>query len=170
MHTNEQPYELASYYETIQMNFDREPRFYANIGFDGCTWYQYNCPSDSEKRHLDSEEPRRTSNRKTGNQQLYKLPDAWTKKLVSATYEVTQSSYTTERFPWPEMRLTDLYYFMPEALNEKDDANNRELAISYLDQIRAQCRSERNQGIMGHLLQVSQQIQDTGRTSRNHPA
>ena len=49
MHTNEQPYELASYYETIQMNFDREPRFYANIGFDGCTWYQYNCPSDSEK-------------------------------------------------------------------------------------------------------------------------
>ena len=35
------------------------------------------------------------------------------------------------------MRLTDLYLLYAEALNEKDDANNRELAISYLDQIRA---------------------------------
>ena len=136
MHTNEQPYELASYYETIQMNFDREPRFYANIGFDGCTWYQYNCPSDSEKDIWTAKNRAGQAQGKLGTNS-YTTTGYWTKKLVSATYEVTQSSYTTERFPWPEMRLTDLYLLYAEALNEKDDANNRELAISYLDQIRA---------------------------------
>ena len=57
------------------------------------------------------------------------------------------------------MRLTDLYLLYAEALNEKDDVNNRELAISYLDQIRARA------GLKGikeswDTLQVSQQIQD----------
>ena len=136
MHTNEQPYELASYYETIQMNFDREPRFYANIGFDGCTWYQYNCPSDSEKDIWTAKNRAGQAQGKLGTNS-YTTTGYWTKKLVSVTYEVTQSGYTTERFPWPEMRLTDLYLLYAEALNEKDDANNRELAISYLDQIRA---------------------------------
>lgn len=136
MHTNEQPYELASYYETIQMNFDREPRFYANIGFDGCTWYQYNCPSDSEKDIWTAKNRAGQAQGKLGTNS-YTTTGYWTKKLVSVTYEVTQSGYTTERFPWPEMRLTDLYLLYAEALNEKDDVNNRELAISYLDQIRA---------------------------------
>ena len=136
MHTNEQPYELASYYETIQMNFDREPRFYANIGFDGCTWYQYNCPSDSEKDIWTTKNRAGQAQGKLGTNS-YTTTGYWTKKLVSVTYEVTQSGYTTERFPWPEMRLTDLYLLYAEALNEKDDVNNRELAISYLDQIRA---------------------------------
>ena len=136
MHINEQPYELASYYETIQMNFDREPRFYANIGFDGCTWYQYNCPSDSEKDIWTAKNRAGQAQGKLGTNS-YTTTGYWTKKLVSVTYEVTQSGYTTERFPWPEMRLTDLYLLYAEALNEKDDANNRELAISYLDQIRA---------------------------------
>lgn len=135
MHTNEQPYELASYYETIQMNFDREPRFYANIGFDGCTWYQYNCPSDSEKDIWTAKNRAGQPQGKLGSNS-YTTTGYWTKKLVSANYEVTQSGYTTERFPWPEMRLTDLYLLYAEALNEKDDANNRELAISYLDLIR----------------------------------
>lgn len=135
MHTNEQPYELASYYETIQMNFDREPRFYANIGFDGCTWYQYNCPSDSEKDIWTAKNRAGQPQGKLGSNS-YTTTGYWTKKLVSANYEVTQNGYTTERFPWPEMRLTDLYLLYAEALNEKDDANNRELAISYLDLIR----------------------------------
>lgn len=135
MHTNEQPYELASYYETIQMNFDREPRFYANIGFDGCTWYQYNCPSDSEKDIWTAKNRAGQPQGKLGSNS-YTTTGYWTKKLVSANYEVTQNGYTTERFPWPEMRLTDLYLLYAEALNEKDDPNNRELAISYLDLIR----------------------------------
>ena len=32
-------------YETVTANFDREPRYYANIGFDGGLWYQSNCVS-----------------------------------------------------------------------------------------------------------------------------
>ena len=135
MHTNEQPYELAAYYETIQMNFDREPRFYANIGFDGCTWYQYNCASDTEKDIWTAKNRAGQAQGKLGTNS-YSTTGYWTKKLVSANYEVTQNSYTTERFPWPEMRLTDLYLLYAEALNEKDDANNRELAINYLDRIR----------------------------------
>lgn len=135
MHTNEQPFELASYYETIQMNFDREPRFYANIGFDGCTWYQYNCPSDNERDIWTAKNRAGQAQGKLGTNS-YTTTGYWTKKLVSANYEVTQNGYTTERFPWPEMRLTDLYLLYAEALNEKDDANNRDLAISYLDRIR----------------------------------
>ena len=123
-------------YETVTANFDREPRYYANIGFDGCTWYQYNCPSDSEKDIWTAKNRAGQAQGKLGTNS-YTTTGYWTKKLVSVTYEVTQSGYTTERFPWPEMRLTDLYLLYAEALNEKDDANNRELAISYLDQIRA---------------------------------
>lgn len=135
MHTNEQPYELASYYETIQLNFNREPRFYANIGFDGCTWYQTNCPTDSEKDIWTAKNRAGQPQGKLGSFS-YTTTGYWPKKLVSVAYEVTQNGYTTERYPWPELRLTDLYLMYAEALNEKDDAGNRTLAISYLDQIR----------------------------------
>lgn len=95
------------------MNFDREPRFYANIGFDGCTWYQYNCPSDSEKDIWTAKNRAGQAQGKLGTNS-YTTTGYWTKKLVSVTYEVTQSGYTTERFPWPEMRLLTYTYSMPK--------------------------------------------------------
>src|SRR5690606_39544924 len=32
-------YRIANSYETAAFNFDREPRFYADLGFDGGIWY-----------------------------------------------------------------------------------------------------------------------------------
>lgn len=136
MHVNEHPYELATNYETIQLNFNREPRFYANIGFDGAAWYQYNCKSDKEGDIWTAKNRSGQAQGKLGANS-YTTTGYWTKKLVSADYEVTQTGNTTERYPWPELRLTDLYLLYAEALNEKDNAANRDLAIEYLDQVRA---------------------------------
>ena len=70
------------------------------------------------------------------------------------------------------MRLTDFYYFMPEALNEKDDANNRELAI-IPTWIVDQSTLPVSKGIKNHgtLTQVSHTDKARHRKdSRNHPA
>ncbi|MNR40831.1 hypothetical protein D3C85_1591580 [compost metagenome] len=32
-------------YTTARLNFDREPRFYADLGFDGGVWYKYDSPT-----------------------------------------------------------------------------------------------------------------------------
>ncbi len=56
--------------------------------------------------------------------------------MINWKYEVTQTGYNTESYPWPEMRLADLYLLYAEALNEKNSSENRDLAIQYLDKVR----------------------------------
>lgn len=113
MHTNEQPYELASYYETIQMNFDREPRFYANIGFDGCTWYQYNCPSDSEKDIWTAKNRAGQAQGKLGTNS-YTTTGYWTKNWSAPLMKLPKAAIRPKDSLGRKCVLLTYTYFMPK--------------------------------------------------------
>ncbi len=135
-HIDSDPYHLISNYETVKLHFDRDPRFYSSIAFDGAMWYQQNCASGAITDIWTTQGRSGQPQGKLGAFN-YTTTGYWVKKLISWKYELTETGYNTENYPWPEMRLADLYLLYAEALNEKDNPDNRRLAIQYLDKVRA---------------------------------
>lgn len=113
-------------YQTIGLHFNRERRFYADMAFDGSTWFMkngnYNIQSKLEQY--------------TGKKQsrLYSVTGYYTKKVVNWNLVYTGTSVTVEAYPWPVMRLADLYLLYAEALNETGDQAG---ALAYINPIRA---------------------------------
>lgn len=123
-------FNLQPKYTTAKVNFNRENRFYASLGFDGGKWYMQSNVSDVNSWNI---------NAKFGQMQgkqsdmYYNETGYWPKKLVNWKYVQTTTGYNTESYPWPEMRLADLYLLYAEALNE---IGLQQEAIVYLDLIR----------------------------------
>ncbi|WP_449437511.1 RagB/SusD family nutrient uptake outer membrane protein [Pedobacter steynii] len=116
---------LQENYQTVGLHFDREPRFYADMAFDGSKWFM------QDGMHLiqsKSEQP-------TGKKQsrLYSVTGYYTKKLVNWNLVETQTAVNVESYPWPVMRLGDLYMLYAEAANETDDPAT---ALTYMNLIR----------------------------------
>ncbi len=130
--THDDRFNLAENYETALFHFKREPRFYANLAFDGSVWYMQNSPSGTDENTF-------TVKGRVGQPQAkmgaynYSCTGYWAKKLVSWKLVLSENSSTTERFPWPEIRLSDLYLLYAEALNEIGDMEN---ALVWLDKVR----------------------------------
>lgn len=107
-------------YTTAALNFDREPRFYASLGFDGGVWYGQGSYDDSKPSNLYY-----VANRK-GQPNGKVQPDKgsvtgyFVKKLVhwQNTQGSTVSDYTITVYSWPVMRLAQLYLMYAESLNE----------------------------------------------------
>lgn len=128
-------YEMIPGYTTANLNFDREPRFYADLAFDGAIWY-------GQGRYTeDSTKPFWTVEGKLGQAQsrvtntYYAISGYLPKKVVNYT-SVIGNSYTVTAYPWPILRLADLYLLYAEALNESNDAPVPEI-YTYLNMIRA---------------------------------
>jgi hypothetical protein len=117
---------IQSGYQTIGLHFNRERRFYADMAFDGSKWFMkngnYNIQSKSEQ-HAGKKQSR-----------LYSVTGYYTKKLVNWNLVFTANSTTVESYPWPVIRLGDLYLLYAEALNESGNAG---AALPYVNQIRA---------------------------------
>lgn len=117
---------------TAKINFNRENRFYASLGFDGGVWFMQNVVNSSDENNW-------AVNAKLGQaggkirDTFYNPTGYWPKKLVNYRFTQTATSYTTERYPRPEMRLADLYLMYAEALNEN---GKMEESITWLDKIR----------------------------------
>ena len=132
--TTEERYDLISDYTISAAHFDREPRFYAHLAFDGSIWWLKNGPSDSDENTW-------TVKARVGGGQSrlgaynYSVTGYWCKKLVNYKFKLTTggSGFTAERYPWPELRLADLYLLYAEALNECDKGED---AIYWLDKVR----------------------------------
>lgn len=131
---SDQYYILPSY-ETARLNFDREPRFYADLGFDGSTWYMKDgnpTGADEDNFHVEC---KNNDVAGFGHFTNWNETGYFIKKLVhweSSTSGSTDPSWTN--YPWPEIRLADLYLIYAEALNEVEPASA--LAIEYLDKVR----------------------------------
>jgi hypothetical protein len=127
-------YVINSGYTTARLNFDREPRFYANLCFDGGTWYLYSSPttSDSGTYVLKAKANQYGGSDIGGgiNQTGYFI-----KKLVDWNFSFSASGVTVRPYEWPEVRLADLYLLYAESINEA--TGNTEEACSYLNKIRA---------------------------------
>jgi hypothetical protein len=121
---------LCEGYSISKEHFDREPRFYANLAFDGSVWYMNNSTNFTTW----------TVKSRTGQQQAkygtdwFCVTGYWPKKLVNWQFVIRDdNTASTQAYPWPEMRLSDLYLLYAETLNETGD---KALAIEYIDKVR----------------------------------
>ncbi|MDR1860321.1 MAG: RagB/SusD family nutrient uptake outer membrane protein [Bacteroidales bacterium] len=137
---NEHRWYLRKDYTTIQMNFDREPRFYAYMGFDGGQWFE----NHSYKNNLTPNDMLWVACRAGKDQQKKgydwgPVTGYYLKKVVHfENYQNGVTSYSCTRYPWPEMRYTDLLLLYAEAINEAEGPNgpNREALFNSIDSVR----------------------------------
>lgn len=133
-------YYIRKGYTTAKLNFNREPRFYADLGFDGGNWFgqlvNYNDLKPEDLHYISCRiggEQAKTSS-ETGP-----LTGYFPKKMFP--YRCTWSnnnSPVTYWFPWPMMRLSDLYLLYAEAINEAEGPKGAHSAdmFKYIDAVR----------------------------------
>jgi len=106
-------------YITAALHFNREPRFYADLGFDGGVYYGQGRFDDKKYMdlfYLESKFKQRNGEGKYGANTVtgYNL-----KKLINFQNTINSSNdYSVVDYPYPIMRLADLYLLYAEALNE----------------------------------------------------
>lgn len=114
--TDANRYHIKPGYVTARLNFNREPRFYANLGFDGGVWYGQGRYDDENPFHVENKAGQYSGVRGGGE---YSITGYYVKKLVNYQNVLqTGGTYVIEAYPWPVVRLADLYLYYAEALNE----------------------------------------------------
>lgn len=122
-------------YTTIQLHFDREPRFYADLGFDGGIWYGQGKYDDSNPGNLFYVACRRSGLQgKTGTESGPFTGYYWKKCVNYHNVQSADNQYDIQYYPWPIMRLADLYLLYAEALNESEGPGPE--AYNYINQVR----------------------------------
>lgn len=115
-------------YTTAATHFNREPRFYADLAFDGAIWSM-----QKKTFHIES---------KAGQWQTRKniydnnVTGYFCKKMINWKNEILEGQgLYVKTYSWPEMRLADLYLLYAEALNEQSGPEAE--AFKYIDKVRA---------------------------------
>ncbi|MEC3881657.1 RagB/SusD family nutrient uptake outer membrane protein [Parapedobacter sp. 10938] len=132
--TSDDRYNIGEGYETASVNFNRENRYYASLGFDGGVWFGQGNYDDNDPWVL------RAKSRQVGGKlsaSLYSVTGYWPKKLVhfqNTLQEGDGGGYSVVSYPWPVMRLADLYLLYAEALNEY--AGPSDEAYHWIDLVR----------------------------------
>ncbi|WP_258104243.1 RagB/SusD family nutrient uptake outer membrane protein [Marinoscillum sp. MHG1-6] len=126
-------YKIEPNYETARLNFDREPRFYGSLGFDGGVWYMADGNDDGADENNFYIKCKNTQLAGYGFFQSWNETGYFIKKLVH--YESsTNGQISWREYPWPEVRLADLYLMYAEALNEVSGGSAE--ARAYVDSVR----------------------------------
>lgn len=112
---NAERFNIEEGYQTAYLNFDREDRFYADLGFDGGKWYGVGKYDDKDIFTLKM---KRGQSAAQQVQFSYSTTGYFVKKLLHYTTTITTTATSIKDYPWPEMRLADLYLLYAEALNE----------------------------------------------------
>lgn len=132
---SDRPAFFISNYRTIKLHLDREPRFYANIGFDGGRWFtmEDKAPSiETTSYNINSKkggiaglaEPYHTSG--TGY---------FAKKVCSYKNQNTEATKINYAYPNTIIRLADIYLLYSEALNETKETPDDEV-YEYIQRVR----------------------------------
>jgi len=126
-------YYIKQAYQTAELNFDREPRFYADMAFDGGMWYGIGKYADGGDIWYVQGKLGQAAGRV--DIRNFSSTGYWPKKLVSYLCTQTEGTeFTTQRYAWPAMRLGDLYLMYAEAANEVNGPTAD--TYKYLDLIR----------------------------------
>ncbi|PHN02716.1 RagB/SusD family nutrient uptake outer membrane protein [Flavilitoribacter nigricans] len=128
--------DIAEGYRTARLNFDREPRFYADLAFDGAIYYLESSGANEKLYHLRSKFKDYAGSNDVFH---YNVTGYYLKKLIDYRYNYT-SFHSYREYAWPEMRLTELYLAYAEALNEAQGPV--EEVFTYLDKVRARAGLE----------------------------
>lgn len=119
--------------KTAYLHFNREPRFYASVGFDKGIYFgngYYNFPGDVKYCDFFSKGVSGRSSAANFSVTGYSV-----KKMHSFKNAQTASSSSVEYFPFPILRLANLYLMYAEALNEQNGPG--EEVFTYIDLVRA---------------------------------
>lgn len=106
---------------TISLHFDREPRFYADLGFDRGIWFGNWINNYSTKVPLFYTMMRKGEYSAKQDANRYSITGYTVKKLVNIETSCAIDGDMINNFakyPWPEMRMADLYLLYSESLNE----------------------------------------------------
>jgi len=125
-------YNIKEGYTTVGLHFNRENRFYASIGFDGGIWYGQGRLDDNNPFYIMSKAGQISA---MTISEAYSSTSYWPKKLINPQNVLEQSSYTQRWYPWPVIRLADLYLLYAEALNESQGPDAPDVQ-EYLNRVR----------------------------------
>jgi len=119
-------------YATASLNFNREPRYYADLGFDGGIWYGQGQYDEDQAWHVEGKSGQYSGKSKSSE---YSVTGYYCKKLVNFL-SVLQTSgvYEVKQYPFPVVRLADLYLYYSEALNEVEGPTAE--ALTWIDMVR----------------------------------
>jgi hypothetical protein len=119
-------------YRTSILNFNREPRFYADLGFDGAIFYKSSSGSDETKEVIRAKYQDYAGSADAFD---FNVTGYYIKKLIN--WDQTFGGGTMyKEYAWPELRLADLYLMYAEALNEADGTAATTEVLKYVDLIR----------------------------------
>lgn len=118
-------------YRTSILNFNREPRFYADLGFDGAIFYKSSSGADETKEVIRAKYQDYAGSADAFD---FNVTGYYIKKLINWEQNFGGGTMYKE-YSWPEMRLADLYLVYAEALNEVDGRSTAEV-LQYVDAIR----------------------------------
>jgi len=119
-------------FETAKLNFNREVRFYASLGFDGGIWFGHGVKGDDDALIVEGKKGQKAG-RLDANR--WSQSGYWAKKLVyfENVQSTSGSSYTSRSYPFPVVRLADLYLLYAESLNESVGPG---AAYEWIDKVR----------------------------------
>ena len=124
-------------YETAKGNLNREPRFYASIGFDGGIWFGNGKVNESDAPYVQAKGIFATAGPKSFNST--NITGIWPKKL--ANYQtVMDQTFDVINYQLPLIRLSGLYLLYAEALNEAEGPSAE--VYTYIDRVRARAGLE----------------------------
>jgi len=131
--SGDEKYYIKEGEKTVYLHYNREPRFYASIGFDRGIYFgngYYNFPDDVKYTAFFAKEHSGLSSASEG----FSITGYNVKKMHSFKNAVTLDRDAVEYYPFPVMRLSDLYLLYAESLNEAYGPS--EEACFYIDQVR----------------------------------
>jgi hypothetical protein len=123
---------IAKGYTTINEHFSREPRFYANIAFDGGIWFGNGKTTTNDMYHVEARGNTSLAGPKDLN--TLNITGYWPKKLANYL-SVYDDGFAPIHFHLPLMRLAGLYLLYAEALNEVGGPGPQ--VFTYIDMVRA---------------------------------
>ncbi len=118
-------------YTTVKAHFDREPRFYADLAFDGGVWYGNSVFTPENALYVQARGNSSFAG-PTDNVRL-NITGYWPKKLVNYL-TVYDKEMTWQDYHYPLIRLGGLYVLYAECLNEQGKSFAE--VVPYLDKVR----------------------------------
>lgn len=123
-------YYIKKGYTCAKGNFNREPRYYADVAFDGSVWFGSGNLDDNNPNYINAV----NGPAAPPDQLRYNATGYWAKKLVP--YQTTFGQQSIQQgYSWPFIQLTGLWLLYAECLNEVNGPGAD--VYAWIDKVRA---------------------------------
>ncbi len=122
---------LVSGYLTADLNFDREDRYYGAVGFDGGKLFGMGRVTEATQWPLHMKYGQAGG---IYTADSYVITGYFPKKMLNYQSVPNSTSMAARSYPWPILRLADLYLLCAEAINEAEGPTSE--AIRMVDMVR----------------------------------